>query len=103
MDLFDDRDRSDTAYIRTDETMFEFIDRIARPGLAVARKTLNGWLRRWPADDQQELRSRLMAKDQTNFTGAFWELYLHEAHLRLGFEIERDPTLPGVGTHLTSS
>jgi hypothetical protein len=99
MELFDDRERTDARYIRTDETMFEFIDRIARPELALARDTLNSWFRRWPSDDREELRSRLMAKDPTNFTGAFWELYLHEVHARLGFNVERDPTLPDVRTH----
>jgi hypothetical protein len=99
MELFDDRDRTDTSFMRTDETMFEFIDRIARPELALARDTLNSWFRRWPSDDQEALRSRLMAKDRTNFTGAFWELYLHEVHTRLSFHVERDPTLPGVRTH----
>ncbi len=99
MNLFDDRERTDTTYMRTDETLFEFIDRTARPELAFVREPLNDWFGRWPVDDQDALRSRLMAKDQTNFMGAFWELYLHEVHLRLGFGVERDPSLPGVGTH----
>jgi len=99
MSLFDDRVREDAAYKRTAETMYEFLDRVSIPELAFPRSMLDTWFERWPADDREALRSRLMAKDRANFNGAFWELYLHELHARLGFTIERDPDLPGLRTH----
>jgi hypothetical protein len=36
----------------------------------------------------------LRAKQSLQFESAFWELYLHELHLRLGFEIEVHPPGP---------
>jgi hypothetical protein len=91
--LFDGRERDDVAFKRASETTYAFLDRIARPDLARPRDTLNAWFSRWPEDDRDELRARFMAKDPASFTGALWELYLHEVHLRLGFSIERDPVV----------
>jgi hypothetical protein len=39
---------------------------------------------------------RLKAKPPLQFESAFWELYLHELHVRLGFTVEVHP--PGPGT-----
>jgi hypothetical protein len=52
---------------------------------------LNGWFERWPVDDRERLRTRLTAKQPSDFDGEFWELYLHEVHYRLGFDITREP------------
>jgi hypothetical protein len=93
--LFDSRVRSDVAYKKAYETTYDFLDRIARPELAAPRTFLNEWFEHWPEDDREELRSRLVSKDLSNFDGAFWELYLHEVHRRLGFEVERDPKVEG--------
>jgi hypothetical protein len=62
--------------------------------MAAPRAVLEDWFSRWPTDSRPDLRARLRAKDDGQFLGAFWELYLHELHLRLGFECERDPELP---------
>jgi hypothetical protein len=91
--LFDGRQRDDVAFKRASETTYGFLDRIARPDLAWPRDPLNAWFSRWPEDDRDELRARFMAKDPASFTGALWELYLHEVHVRLGFSVERDPVL----------
>ncbi len=96
--LFDDRQRDDDAYRRPQETTYTFLDRISRPDLTAPREMLNGWFERWPADDREQLRSRLMAKQPSDFDGAFWELYLHEVHHRLGFTITREPAMAGVRT-----
>lgn len=97
--LFDERLRDDLAYKRSSETTYAFLDRTAQPELAWPRGPLNEWFARWPADDREELRARFMAKDAASFTGALWELYLHEVHARLGFDIERDPDVPHRATH----
>jgi len=59
---------------------------------------LNAWFERYPADDRDRLRTRLMGKQPSDFDGAFWELCLHEAHYRLGFTITIEPEIPGVTT-----
>jgi hypothetical protein len=40
------------------------------------------------------LRGRLKAKPALQFESAFWELYLHEFHLCLGFDVEVHPPGP---------
>jgi hypothetical protein len=97
--LFGSRQRGDAARKRAAETTYAFLDRVSRPEFAAPRVLLNAWFDRWPAgDDREELRRRLMSKDAQNFDGAFWELYLHEVHRRLGFAIEREPRLAGRST-----
>lgn len=93
--LFEDRHRDDDRYLQPGETSIDLLDRTSRPELAWPRSYLNDWFENWPADGRNELRSRLRAKDQANVVGAFWELYLHEAHRRLGFAIVREPELTG--------
>jgi hypothetical protein len=96
--LFDDRLRNDADYRRPDETTYTFLDRVSRPDLAAPREMLNPWFDRWPADDREQLRARLMGKQPSDFDGAFWELYLHEVHSRLGFTITREPEMAGLPT-----
>ena len=76
--------------------MYAFLDRVSGPELAAPREMLNAWFERWPADDREQLRARLMGKQPSDFDGAFWELYLHEAHGRLDFTITREPKMAGV-------
>jgi hypothetical protein len=96
--LFDDRRRDDDDYRHPGETTYTFLDRVSRPDLAAPREMLNAWFERWPADDREQLRARLMGKKPSDFDGAFWELYLHEVHSRLGFTITREPEVSGVTT-----
>jgi len=60
---------------------------------------LEEWFAHWPVRDRQDIRRRLQAKGREQFFGAFWELYLHELHRRLGFACERDPVIPGSSKH----
>lgn len=62
------------------------------------RATLNEWFDRFAADQDPvavaDLRGRLRAKQPLQFEAAFWELYLHELHARLGFTIAVHPPGP---------
>jgi hypothetical protein len=96
--LFDDHQRDDEDYRRPNETTYAFLDRVSRPEFAGPRGMLNAWFDRWPADHREQLRARLMGKQPSDFDGAFWELYLHEIHARLGFTITIEPEIPDVPT-----
>ena len=55
---------------------------------------IDDWFSAYAVDDETErnaLRSRLRSGDNTAFESAFWELYLHEAHRRLGYRITVHP------------
>src|SRR6202034_3647955 len=43
---------------------------------------------RMPTHAQREIRSRFTAAPSGAYLGAFWEMYLHEATSRLGFDVE---------------
>ena len=47
---------------------------------------------------QADLRGAVRGDDRQS-ESAFWELYLHEAYLRSGHEVEIHPELPGQRTH----
>lgn len=93
--LFDEGNRTDTDYIRPSESIHGFLNRVARPELAAARDVLEQWFDEWPAENRADLSARLRAKDTNQFYGAFWELYLHALHRRLGYEVMREPSVPG--------
>ncbi len=85
--------QTDPAPKRAAETPFAFLNRVGDARLGAPRKVLEEWFAHWPADHRGDLRGRL-SSDTGHFFGAFWELYLHELHRRLGFDIERDPAMP---------
>jgi integrase len=92
--LFDDAPRSDPSRARAQESPFQFLNRVSRPEEAAPRAILNAWFAYWPVDDREDLAARFRARDERQFYGAFWELYLHEVHRRLGFAATRDPEMP---------
>jgi len=89
--LFGDQQRT--------ESVFDFLDRVSAPALAAPRAILEDWYTHWPAEDRNDIRRRLQAKGREQFFGAFWEMYLHELHRRLGFACERDPKISGSSKH----
>ncbi len=52
-----------------------------------------GWLDHVQSVHRDGIRSRLSSDDYAATVAAFWELYLHETHRRLGFSIEIEPAL----------
>src|SRR4051794_37499702 len=96
--LFADRARDDSEVARPGESTYRFLDRVDDPAFANVRELLNEWFARFGADQDGEavadLRGRLNAKSGVQFYGAFWELYLHELHARLDFDVEVHPAGP---------
>jgi hypothetical protein len=93
--LFDDIARTDPRPAKHAESHFRFLNRVDSPYFAAARELLDDWFTRFPPEGRKDLRARFRSDDPGQSIGAFWELYLHEVHLRLGFELERDPEVPG--------
>jgi hypothetical protein len=100
--LFQERSRTDPGTKRAAESTYKFLDRVDDPALARVRATLNAWFDRFVESQGRaavsDLRGRLRAKQALQFEAAFWELYLHEVHARLGFEVVAHPSGPGT-TH----
>jgi hypothetical protein len=86
--------RVDSSLGKRTESQFCFLNRTARPGFEAVRSLMEGWYDRFPEEAKADLRGRFRSDDPRSSLGAFWELYVHEIHLRLGYELERDPVLP---------
>jgi hypothetical protein len=93
--LFPDTERTDPEKHRSTESNYEFLQRVDDPTFARVRAVFNDWFAGF-AERQEEmavndLRRRFEAKGDEQLYGAFWELYLHETLLRLGYEVMVHP------------
>lgn len=93
--LFDPGPRTDRSPSSRSESRFAFLNRVDRPYFAIVRDLLEEWFRHVPPRVQAGIRRRFRQDDAGQHVGAFWELFLHEAHRRLGFTIEFEPSVPG--------
>lgn len=95
MKLFDEIQRFDPWPKREDESGFDFMNRVHTPYWTEVRWLLEDWFGRYPVEDQQDLRDAYRSRLSGQHLGAWWELYLHELFLRLGFGVEVHPSLDG--------
>jgi hypothetical protein len=93
MRLFDETQRTDSSLGKRTETLFRGLNRVARPEFDAVRSLLESWFERFSDAGKKQLRGDFRATEPRQSLGAFWELYVHEIHRRLGYELERDPEL----------
>ncbi len=91
MILFDDIERTDTAYADYTEPHFTFLNRSAHPAFGSIRRLTEDWLAEYPKPHQHELVARLRAADNLQFQAAFFELYLHHLFRFAGARITVHP------------
>lgn len=96
--LFADVPRHNSSEADEEESTWAFLDRVDDPAIQRVRRLMNTWFARYPVEERNGLRGRLTSGDNVEFHGAWFELYLHELHRRLGFLITVEPTLPAVTT-----
>jgi hypothetical protein len=93
--LFDGFRRTDPAPRYEMEDSFTFLNRVSTPYWEQIRKLLEGWFNHYPEDGRTALRAAFRSSLKGHHIGAWWELYLHELFLRLGYQVSLHPTLPG--------
>jgi len=94
MNLFDKINREYTGPALYAEPRFEYLNRSAREESGRIRNLLERWFKNYPtSEDKSDLRGRFRSKDNRQHLGAFFELYLHELLLELGFDIEIHPQI----------
>jgi len=81
------RDRTDESPRAHQEPAYAFLDRAAGTRWARVRGELDGWFARLPAAARADLRNRFAQDAELDHAGAFWELWVHEAHRRRGFDV----------------
>ena len=65
------------------------------------KKELNkfdSWIDRFPLKHRKDLRERFRSDDYQHHGGAFFELFLHELLIRLGFSLKVHPKITGAST-----
>jgi len=92
--LFDSIDRDDPSPCRELEDSFSFLNRVDTPFWAEVRALLERWFERYPDSEKDHLQSAFRSRLPGQHYAAWWELYLHELFLRLGYEITIHPPLP---------
>jgi hypothetical protein len=85
--LFSVRERADETPRAHREPAYAFLDRAAGTRWERVRRELDGWFARLPAAARADLRNRFAQDAELDHAGAFWELWVHEAHRRRGFEV----------------
>ncbi len=81
------RERTDASPRAHQEPAYAFLDRAAGTQWERARHELDGWFAQLPAAARCDLRNRFAQDAALDHAGAFWELWVHEAHRRRGFEV----------------
>jgi len=96
MPLFSHRQRNDPSPQRM-ESAYALLDRVDDPVFERVRTLVEEWFAHYPeVEEKRNLRGRLVSGDDRHFVSAFWELYLHEVYMQLGFDVEEvEPAVPG--------
>lgn len=92
MRLFDDIDRHDEGPAQYAEPQFSYLNRSARLSFSRTRQVLEAWFSRYPVSEQADLGARFRSKNDQQHHAAFFELFLHELLLRLGYSITIHPS-----------
>jgi hypothetical protein len=85
--LFSARERADDRPRAHGEPSYAFLDRAAGARWERVRGALDAWFLRLPESARRDLRNRFALTTELDHLGAFWELWLHEAHRRLGCDV----------------
>ena len=100
MKMFDDIIRTELRPSRENEPTFEYCNISARPPVTAFRDIVEIWFQRYPPRGKTDLRSRFRSRNNAQHHGAFFELYLHELLLSMGFDLSLHPDMNGnTGTH----
>ncbi|GGM66498.1 hypothetical protein GCM10011608_59680 [Micromonospora sonchi] len=95
MTIFSAITRTDPSPAVHGDGRFKFLDRVSGAYWDQIRDLIEDWFSRLCPDAQADVRGRLRSKDDRQFSGAFFELYLHECLLRMGYTVTCHPVLEG--------
>jgi hypothetical protein len=85
--LFSVRERTDARPRAHQEPSYAFLDRAAGARWTQTRARLDEWFQRLPEAARADVRNRFALHSELDHAGAFWELWVHEAHRRRGFDV----------------
>lgn len=95
MTVFSAITRTDPSPAAHGDGQFKFLDRVSGPFWDQVRDLMEDWFSRLCSDARADVLGRLRSKDDRQVRGAFFELYLHECLLRMGYRVTCHPLLEG--------
>lgn len=93
--IFSAFNRTDASPASHGESHADFLDRVAGSYWDQVRDLVEDWFARLCPDARADVRGRLQSSDDRQSRGAFFELYLHECLLRMGYAVTCHPELDG--------
>src|ERR1044072_1389727 len=93
MRLFDEVNRKTHRPKTEHEPLFDYYNISARRTVVAFRELVEAWFQRYPQDVRKEFRGRFRSPIDAHHRGAFFELYLHELILSMGFTIDIHPKM----------
>lgn len=81
------------------ESLYSYINRSSRPSMIRIRQLIEDWFFHYPSSSQGVLKKRFCSPDDIAHQSAFFELYLHELLLKIGFSFKVHPTVAERPTH----
>lgn len=98
--IFEPGERSETRPMRHTEGLWSHLNRRGSPGYDGVRALINDWYAHVPqGKGRRDLFAKLRSNRSDIWHAGFWELYLHEAISRAGYELEIEPDIPGSSRH----
>jgi hypothetical protein len=85
--LFDDKPPEETIFRSYSRSSFDFLNRITDPKHVPLRDMLDDWFSRYPEEERNDLSARFRSSKEAAHVGAFFELLVHELHIKLGAEV----------------
>ncbi|MFD8560550.1 hypothetical protein ACFV1N_25030 [Streptosporangium canum] len=95
MNIFSAVERTDPSPAGHGDSHSQFIDRVAGPFWDQVRDLIEDWFSQLCSDAQADVRGRLRSRNDRQSKGAFFELYLHECLLRMGYTVTCHPEIDG--------
>ncbi len=77
------------------ESTFEYYNRSSRNDIETIRTLLNEWFDAYPYSERKELKSKF----KSNFSSAFFELFIYQLFLNQGFELIPHPSIDNTNKH----
>lgn len=95
MKLFDDISRDYTEPAKYAEPKFGYYNRSARQDIDKIRQLIETWFIHYPVEHQKELYTKFRSSIDSQHYSAFFELFIHELLLQLGYSIIVHPDISG--------
>ncbi|MGB4780362.1 hypothetical protein [Microbacterium sp.] len=95
MTIFSEIPRDDPSRRARGDGQFAFLNRVAGTYWDQVRELIEDWFSHLCPDAQADIGGRLRSTDDRHVRGAFFELYLHECLLRMGYTVTCHPVLEG--------